>query len=172
MVSDPRCPHCSDKVSSTATWCMHCGRDFDVPVDADTGRAVQKRTHQGGNWEAALHSGDVGEMSSALEQSSLGPRLVGVLLGVVALVTVPMVAPPNVTGLYLGAVVGLGILAASRSTVSDAIRVGGKALAVTPLVLWIFSPLFNGFSGLGGRQLIGPIVYAVVALFGVRRLTE
>ena len=171
MVSDPRCPHCSDKVSSTARWCMHCGRDFDAPVDADTGRAVQDRTRQGADLEAALQSGDVDELSTALDRSRLGPRIIGVILGVVALVTVPTVAPPNVMWLYLGAVVGLGLLAASRSTVSDAIRVGGKALAVTPLSLWILSPLFNGFGGLGGTQLVGPLAYAVAVLFVARRLT-
>jgi len=150
---------------------MHCGRDFDAPVDADTGRAVQGRTRRGADLESALHSGDVDEVSTALERSRLGPRLVGGILGVVALVTVPIVAPPNVTWLYLGAVVGLAFLAASRSTVSGAIRVGGKALAITPLALWVLSPLFNGLGGLGGTQLVGPIVYAIVVLFGVRRLT-
>jgi hypothetical protein len=34
MRSDPRCPACDGKVSATAQWCMHCGRDFEQPVDA------------------------------------------------------------------------------------------------------------------------------------------
>ena len=34
MRPDPRCPSCHDKVSATAQWCMHCGRDFETPVDA------------------------------------------------------------------------------------------------------------------------------------------
>lgn len=171
MVSDPRCPHCSEKVSSTARWCMHCGRDFDAPVDADTGRVVQDRLRQGADLETALQSGDVGELSTALDRSRLGPRIAGVILALVALVTVPTVAPPNVTWLFLGAVVGLGLLGASRSTVSDAVRVGATALAITPLALWILSPLFNGFGGLGATQLVGPFAYAAVVLFVVRRLT-
>ena len=171
MVSDPRCPHCSEKVSSTARWCMHCGRDFDAPVDHDTGRAVKERHRRGADLEAALHSGNVDELSTALEGSRFGPRLAGVVLGLVGLVTVPIVSPPNVTGLYLGAVVGLGFLSATRSTVTDSIRTGGKALAVTPLALWLLTPLFNGLGGLGGTQLIAPMVYAIVVLFVVRRLS-
>lgn len=35
MRTDPRCPSCDGKVSSAATWCMHCGADFEAPVDAN-----------------------------------------------------------------------------------------------------------------------------------------
>ncbi len=35
MREDPRCPHCEEKVSATAAWCMHCGRDFDSPVNVE-----------------------------------------------------------------------------------------------------------------------------------------
>ncbi|WP_225335619.1 hypothetical protein [Halomicrobium urmianum] len=42
MREDPRCPHCEEKVSATAAWCMHCGRDFESPVDAEGGGALDQ----------------------------------------------------------------------------------------------------------------------------------
>lgn len=37
MRADPRCPSCDGKVSASADWCMHCGREFDAPVDRSRG---------------------------------------------------------------------------------------------------------------------------------------
>lgn len=34
MPADPRCPRCNGKVSARATWCMHCGADFEVPSES------------------------------------------------------------------------------------------------------------------------------------------
>jgi len=40
MSADPRCPSCHEKVSATATWCMHCGVDFDEPADAEVAESA------------------------------------------------------------------------------------------------------------------------------------
>ena len=46
MRPDPRCPSCGEKVSATATWCMHCGVDFDEPVDAGDGTVTVQRERE------------------------------------------------------------------------------------------------------------------------------
>lgn len=35
MVTDPRCPACSEPVGVRATYCMHCDSQFEQPVDGD-----------------------------------------------------------------------------------------------------------------------------------------
>lgn len=162
MVSDPRCPHCDGKVSATAMWCMHCGADFDSPVDADTGRPVEGRHRQRADLERALNSGDVDELSDALDSKGIGSTVTGVAVAFAALVTLPWVSPPNVTALYLGAVVGIGIYAARQATVGDALWKGGRALAAAPFALWLLSPLVNGLASFALGKLVGPVVYAVV----------
>jgi len=63
MRSDPRCPSCDGKVSATATWCMHCGRDFEDPVDANAaggGTVTTTREATGGFGETGSAGGDGG----------------------------------------------------------------------------------------------------------------
>lgn len=169
MVSDPRCPHCDGKVSATAMWCMHCGADFESPVDADTGRTVEGRHRQRADIERALNSGDVDELSDALDSNGIGSTVTGVAVAFAALVTLPWVSPPNVTPLYLGAVVGIGIYAARQGTVGDALRKSGRALAAAPFALWLLSPLVNGLGSFALGKLVGPVVYAVVVGSVARR---
>ena len=164
MVSDPRCPNCDGKVSATAMWCMHCGADFDSPVDADTGRAVEGRHRQRADLERALNSGDVDELSAALDSKGVGSAVAGVAVAFAALLTLPWVSPPNMTALYLGAVVGIGIYAARQASVGDAIRKGGRALAAAPFALWLLAPLVNGVASFALGTLLGPLVYAVVVV--------
>lgn len=151
MVPDPRCPHCNGKVSSTATWCMHCGEDFEYPVDADSGRAIDGRNRQATGAETDAGRGGSG-----------GSPFAGLLLAIVALVTLPVVSPPNVTLLYLGAVVGIGVYASRQPTAREALGKGGSVLAVVPFGLLVLSLFVNGFDSVSIGSLFGPIVYAVV----------
>lgn len=48
-MGDPRCPRCGRKVGATATACLHCGAEFDVPTGSDTHR---HRRGQGASGEA------------------------------------------------------------------------------------------------------------------------
>ncbi|WP_254272573.1 zinc ribbon domain-containing protein [Haloarcula marina] len=166
MVSDPRCPHCSEKVSATATWCMHCGADFEAPVDADGGYLA---SGEGARLQSALESGDFDGVLVATDRFDGGTTAVGVVLGFAALVTLPIVSPPGVTLLYLAACVGIGVFAANQPTVREAIRDGGTALAVVPFVLWLLAALLFGRPA-SVWNLAGPIVYAGVVLFVTRKV--
>ncbi|MFB6222274.1 MAG: hypothetical protein ABEH86_01200 [Haloarcula sp.] len=171
MTADPRCPHCSEKVSATATWCMHCGREFESPVDAGTGTTV---LDAGGSQtatalETALNSGDLDGIRRALSRGDSGPTLVGIGLGTVALFTLPFASPPGVTLWYLLAVVGVGSVAATQATVDAAIRTGVKALALAPFMLVFIDVLLGGFNTAAPTALLGPAVYAGLALYGLRQ---
>jgi len=170
MVSDPRCPHCSEKVSATATWCMHCGRDFDGPVDADGGRLRTDTNRRGEpDLEAALNEGDLGAIVDAAERGEAGGKAVGVALAVVALLTLPMVAPTSGATLVYLVLVGLvGYVAATQDSVAGAVETGTKALAAAPFVLWAFVALQRGFTGVTVSSLFGPVVYAGLALYAAR----
>ncbi|MBX0324225.1 hypothetical protein EGH21_14395 [Halomicroarcula sp. F13] len=172
MVSDPRCPHCDGKVSATATWCMHCGQDFAEPVEADGGRVVGHGLDEPTGLRSALESGDARAIGRTFESHEDGPRVVGVVLAVVAFVTLPMVSPSGVTFLYLAAVAGVGLYATRQPSAADAIRDGGTALAVAPLVLWVAAALLSGFTVVAVTDLFGPILYAGLVLFAVRRLSR
>lgn len=172
MVSDPRCPHCDGKVSATATWCMHCGQDFAEPVDADGGRVVGHGLHDSTGLLSAVESGDTRAIGRAFESREDGPKVVGVVLAVVAFLTLPIVSPAGVTLLYLAVVGGLGLYAARQPSAADAIRDGGTALAVAPLALWLAAALLSGFAAVAVTDLFGPILYAGLVLFAVRRLSR
>ena len=155
MVSDPRCPDCAGKVSSTATWCMHCGEDFPSPVDADSGRAIRNR-----------HSGtDVGEREQnqlGVTEDGAGQPVVGVLVAVFGLITLPFVTPPNMTLFSLAAAVGSGVFAARQSSTGGAVARGGVSLAAAPVVVWFLSLLVSDTGSFSLGSLVGPVVYAVV----------
>jgi hypothetical protein len=174
MTADPRCPHCSEKVSATATWCMHCGRDFDSPVDAGTGTTVLDAggSQTASNLETALNAGDLDGVRTALTRSDSGPTLVGVGLAAVALFTLPFVSPPGLTLSYLLVVAGVGAVAATKSSADAAIRTGGKALALAPFLLVfvdvLIGYLFSGAVATTPTVLLGPAVYAGVVMYGVR----
>ncbi|RKS80844.1 hypothetical protein BDK61_0103 [Haloarcula quadrata] len=173
MTADPRCPHCSEKVSATATWCMHCGRDFDSPVDAGTGTTVLDAggSQTTSDLEAALNAGDLDGIQNALTRSDNGPTIVGVVLAGIALFTLPLVSPPG-AALYLLVVAGVGAIAATQSTFDAALRTGGKALALAPFLL-VFIDVFLGylFSGMvatSATVLVGPAIYAGLVMYGIR----
>jgi len=157
MVSDPRCPDCAGKVSSTATWCMHCGADFPSAVDADSGRPVQDRAD-----EAADYQGSVGGGSS-------DAKTVGVLVAIVGLVTLPFVTPSNMLLFYLAAAVGSGVYAARQPSIRAAAAKGGAALAVAPLVLWVLS---LGIPGTGQSSFVPALAYAIVGWSIARAVEE
>nr|WP_225307813.1 MULTISPECIES: zinc ribbon domain-containing protein [unclassified Haloarcula] len=173
MTADPRCPHCSEKVSATATWCMHCGRDFDSPVDAGTGSTVLDAggSQTTSDLEAALNAGDLDGIQNALAQSENGPTIVGVVLAGIALVTLPLVSPPGAL-LFLLIVAGVGGIAATQSTSEAAVRTGGKALALAPFLLVFIDVflgyLFGGAVAISATILIGPAIYAGLVMYGVR----
>nr|WP_233563552.1 zinc ribbon domain-containing protein [Haloarcula sp. Atlit-7R] len=173
MTADPRCPHCSEKVSATATWCMHCGRDFESPVDAGTGTTVLDAggSQPTSDLEAALNAGDLDGIQNALTQSDNGPTIVGVVLAGIALFTLPLVSPPG-AALYLLVVAGVGAIAATQPTFDAALRTGGKALALAPFLL-VFIDVFLGylFSGAvatSATVLVGPAIYAGLVMYGIR----
>ncbi|MFC6757051.1 hypothetical protein ACFQER_10665 [Halomicroarcula sp. GCM10025894] len=120
MRSDPRCPACAGKVSSTATWCMHCGEDFPTAVDADSGRPVQDRATEKADYEESVDGG------------SSDATTVGFLVAIVGLVTLPFATPPNMLLFYAAAAVGSGIYAARQASLREAASKGGLALAVAP----------------------------------------
>jgi hypothetical protein len=155
MVSDPRCPECTGKVSATATWCMHCGVDFDNPVEADSGAAVDGRATD----RAAFDD----------SEAKQGVKLVGGIVGILAVATLPLVDPPGMLLFVVAAAVGIGIYAARQSTPSEAVHEGGKALAVAPFVLWLLSPLVVGLGNFALGNLFGPLVYAIVVWSVARR---
>lgn len=174
MTADPRCPHCSEKVSATATWCMHCGRDFDGPVDAGSGTTVLDAggSQSAADLESALNAGDVDGIKTALASSERGATLVGIGLAALALFTLPYATPPDNTLWYLLAVAGVGGVAATQPTADDAVRTGGKALAVAPFVV-VFADVLVGYLTAGlltasPMVLVAPAVYASLVIYGVR----
>ncbi|WP_276273208.1 zinc ribbon domain-containing protein [Haloarcula litorea] len=171
MVEDPRCPHCTEKVSATATWCMHCGRDFDAPIDAESGRTVG-RDRDDAALERAIERGDVDGVLGILDARADGPRLAGVGLALLALVTVPLVAPTGpgiaLSLLFFGGVAAVGLYAADQPTVGEAIRDGATALAVLPFLLAVAGGLFFGAVSL--LALVEPAIYAGVVVVVGRRL--
>ena len=135
---------------------MHCGVDFDHPVEADSGAPVDDRRRTD---RQATSGGD------ALSEFDAGPSLAGVATAVLGLITVPVVAPANVTLAYLAAVVGVGAYTARQASVTEALRRGLGSLAVVPLALWLLATLFVRGSG----NLFGPAAYAVVLGLVARR---
>ncbi|NLV14265.1 hypothetical protein [Haloarcula argentinensis] len=152
---------------------MHCGRDFDSPVDAGTGTTVLDAggSQTTSDLEAALNAGDLDGIQNALAQNDNGPTIVGVVLAGIALFTLPLVSPPG-AALYLLVVAGVGAIAATQSTFDAALRTGGKALALAPFVL-VFIDVFLGylFSGMvatSATVLVGPAIYAGLVMYGIR----
>ncbi|MEF8829159.1 MAG: hypothetical protein V5A49_08990 [Haloarcula sp.] len=175
MTADPRCPHCSEKVSATATWCMHCGRDFDSPVDAGTGTTVLDAggSQTTSDLEAALNAGDLDGVRGALARSERGATLVGIGLAAIALFTLPYATPSGNTLWYLLAVAGVGAVAATQATVDGAVDTGGKALALAPFFVVsvdvLQGYLVSGAVAASPTVLFGPAIYAGLVMFGLRR---
>ncbi|WP_424002300.1 hypothetical protein ACOZ4I_01455 [Haloarcula salina] len=167
MREDPRCPHCTEKVSATARWCMHCGRDFDAPVDA--GSLGSSTT---ADIETAMESGDFSGLLVSFEEHDSGPLLVGIALGVVALFTLPFASPAGVTLWYLLAVVGIGYVAADADSVDAALDRGAKALALTPFLLVFVRIILSGFMTVSVLSLLAPSVYAALVLFAHRAISR
>lgn len=150
MVSDPRCPECAGKVSSTATWCMHCGEDFSSAIDADSGRPVQDRAGGKADYEESVDGGDSDATTA------------GFLIAIVGLVTLPFVTPPNMLVFYVTAAIVAGAVAASQSSLREAVSRGGLTLAVAPLVLWTLSFVVSGTGSVSPGGLVPALAYAIV----------
>ena len=154
---------------------MHCGRDFDSPVDAGTGTTVLDAggSQTASDLETALNAGDLDGIRGALTGSGRGPTLVGIGLAAIALFTLPYATPPGNTLWYLLAVAGVGAVAATQPTVDDAVGTGGKSLALAPFfvvfvdVLWGY--LVSGLVSASPTVLFGPAIYAGLVMFGVSR---
>ncbi|MDT3436957.1 hypothetical protein KZ498_19125 [Haloarcula sp. 1CSR25-25] len=154
---------------------MHCGRDFDSPVDAGTGTTVLDAggSQTASDLETALNAGDLDGVRGALTGSGRGPTLVGIGLAAIALFTLPYATPPGNTLWYLLAVAGVGAVAATQPTVDDAVGTGGKSLALAPFfvvfvdVLWGY--LVSGLVSASPTVLFGPAIYAGLVMFGIRR---
>lgn len=129
---------------------MHCGVDFERPIDADSGQAVRDR-HDGRGGYAA--SADDGESNATA---------VGLVVAVVGLVTLPFVTPPGMTLFYVTAAVVAGVVAGSQSSLAAAASKGGLALAVAPLVLWALSLVVPGTGGFSVGSLVPALAYAIV----------
>ena len=127
---------------------MHCGADFEEPVDAG-----------GSDLASVLERGDTDDVLVVVGDSEYGPSAAGIVLGAVALFTLPVVSPPGVTLLYL---------AAQRETFADAVDRGVQLLALAPFALWVVAALGGRPVGLG--VLVGPVVYAALLLFAARRI--
>lgn len=92
MGSDPRCPACGEKVSATATWCMHCSADFDAPVDAERGGArMDSKTRTCA--EDGSGSGGGGDSFGADDVDGTRATLTAAGLGVVAWIVLSAVVP-------------------------------------------------------------------------------
>lgn len=129
---------------------MHCGVDFEHPVDADSGRAVESR-----------HSGGVDSNQLGPEEADTAVRVVAVLVAVFGLVTLPFVTPPGVTLFSVAAALLAGVSAGGQSSAAEAAARGGSLLAVTPVVLWLVAALVLGTgASLGG--LVPALAYAIV----------
>jgi len=135
---------------------MHCSADFDTPVEADGGAPVEGRRQ-------------TDRTATDDDDATTGAKLVGVVLAVVALGTLPLVAPPNALLFVFASAVGVGLYATRQPTPTDAVRAGGTALAVAPFLLWFVSPLLNGLGSFSLGTLFGPAVYAAVVASISRR---
>ena len=159
MVPDPRCPECAGKVSSTATWCMHCGEDFSSAIDADSGRPVQD------------HADGRADDESSVDDGSSDVKTVGVLITITGLVTLPLVTPPDMTVWYIFAAVSSGILTVKQSSRAEAISTGALWLAIAPPLIWVMS-LVNTAPGqfsMGG--LVPALTYTAI-MSGIARVIE
>ena len=129
---------------------MHCGEDFQQPIDADSGRAVENR-HSGGTDGNQLGTDDDGRSATAA----------GVAVAIFGLVTLPFVTPPGMSLFYVAAAVGAGMVAAAQSSTAQAIARGGTALGATPIVLWFLSALVLD-TGASPRGLVPALVYSIL----------
>lgn len=160
MISDPRCPECTGKVSSTATWCMHCGADFPSAVDAESGRPVQDHAEGKASYEDSVDDG------------SSDATTVGLLVAVFGLVTLPFVSPSGMLVFNVAAAIGAGAFAATRSSLAEAASRGGLALAIATLALWTIELVLSGPGALSIGSLLVPLAYALVVAAVAMAITK
>lgn len=144
---------------------MHCGADFEEPVEADGGRV--RTRHDDGGVRAALERGDVDGALAGLDDGR-GPTLVGVAVGLVALLSLGVVVPATLPTRVVVALV-VGYVAADRSTVDAAVERGARALAVAPVVLLVIYTVRTGITP-SPFDLLQVGLYAGLVLFVARRL--
>jgi len=74
MVSDPRCPECNGAVGTTATYCMHCGAEFERPVgvDGDAGTDTESVTPDEIDYGATTDVDSASEASAGVDEARAG----------------------------------------------------------------------------------------------------
>ena len=161
MRSDPRCPHCDGKVSATATWCMHCGADFDAP------------TERGGVDAAvtdALQTGSADDLGRALGDSESIPKVVGVAVAVLALVSFSAIVP-QVNALFVFLAAGaVGYYVSRAETLVAAVEAAVQGLVAAPFLLLIVAILLGWPPSPGA--LVSPLVFAALVVAAGRRVRD
>lgn len=176
---DPRCPECHGKVSATAAYCMHCGADFESPVDADSGDrlaggvARERGEVDRGDAAAADDDRDAGwlDPDGPLDNSLtvVVGIVVGLLVGLGSFVVLGSIRNDSVTGLLVLALwLGTTLSLARQRTLLGAVRLGCYAVAVVlvALPLVVFTGAAEGGNAAGALLLfvIAELVFGVVAL--------
>jgi hypothetical protein len=181
MRADPRCPYCDGKVSATAEWCMHCGREFDGPVDAaGSGERAESDESElfGSNAESDRRTDDRPPVPSGrgTDGPSLLPvggfdhrqsagRFLGVLglAGVASVVGLGLSLPTTGAGMAALAWLGSVALLARRRSAFDAMRYG----SYSAMLLVIFVSLSLAFAAEGQSRtafLLALVPVAVATL--------
>jgi len=182
MAEDPRCPECAEPVGVRATYCMHCGAEFDHPAGVDdevigTGDSESDAvdeitdvfTDEGGDANAgspdvadvASGGGDTGQQTDTAGSSgTANPDLsgwearVGGWLAPDSLLDDSLtVVVAVVAGLFIGPLAG-GVLG---------IATGSPWAVAVGLVAWIGSTVYLGRR----RTVFGAVYYASLAVAGL-----
>lgn len=157
MRPDPRCPSCGEKVSATATWCMHCSADFDAPLDAERGGARMERATSPTGDAGSFDEGDVEQTRATLVAAGLG-----FLAWIVISAVLPLVDWAGV--LALAALAALVLhLRTLPSPVDMLVRAGyGTAAILVGLRVYLgwASP------GLADSMDGGTLIFAALLVFG------
>lgn len=181
---DPNCPSCGEPVSATASYCMHCGTDFE-PVDADPSpgddRGTGALTHDPGSdtttslldWVRSQASSATATEDGSRDSTAAAPYVMRIvtavfvsipLLLVVMLVTSPMfdriaASFSGVTYLFiwLGAIVYLARKPLPSDIIGDAAYVLAGLILAAPMV---------AYTVYIGEALVGSTDQSGGALFG------
>jgi len=179
--SNPTCPDCAEPVGTRASYCMHCGAEFDEPADGPTATADAATTEPadqrpdgpsapGASSESAgsARSGGLFRSDGRLDGALTVAVSVcaGLFVGVAAAFAFGSALPIGGGGVGLVALVGTtGYLLRSES-VFGAVRLGAYAVAVALVVgpLGIATGADGGLAGVVVGYLLMALPLGVVAL--------
>lgn len=174
MRQDPRCPHCDGKVSATASWCMHCGRDFEAPANANGGGLPGQSVAPTATPDAdagQVSAGapdqieDLDDLLAVLDRSAETRKaLVIAIAGATWFLLVSVATPGTGGAISLLAAVALGLYLRQYDSAAPILVRGayGAALAVF-LVRWVSVLVFVSGGGLP-LLLDGGALFAIVGL--------